>query len=207
MDEAGDLYDQQMRAYMGGQPPGRRRAARLAEFAKEYAFTAKPYQDVSLRVRGPVLCDLNHNFCYGWAEAKVATSTLMNALWMTPPGLMVKAALAVARAVDKTPESVPALVQSRKHIKAADFILRGGQHSAQLMRTYPAHKEKSIKECYANLTRLTEHYIFSPATAEARSGCSYFFEAAARFSQKVAFLMPSLTGSKVIGPPAFNWAS
>ena len=160
MDEVGELYDQQMRAYMGGQPPGRRRAARLAEFAKEYGFTAKPYQDVSLRVRGPVLCDLNHNFCYGWAEAKAATSTLMNALWMTPPGLMVKAALAVAQAIDKKPESVPALVQSRKHIKAADFKLSGGEHSAQLMRTYPAYKEKSIKECYANLTRLTEHYIF-----------------------------------------------
>ncbi|MDB5748510.1 MAG: phospholipase [Massilia sp.] len=160
MDEAGDLYDQQMRPYLGGQPPGRRKTARLAEFANEYAFTAKPYQDVSLRVRGPVLCDLNHNFCYGWAEAQAATSTLMNALWMTPPGLMVKATLAVARAIDKKPESVPALVQSRKHIKAADFILRGGQHSAQLMRTYPAYKEKSIKECYANLTRLTEHYIF-----------------------------------------------
>lgn len=160
MDEVGDLYDQQMRRDLGGQPTGRRRAARLAEFAKEYAFIAKPYQDVSLRVQGPVLCDLNHNFCYGWAEAKAASSTLMNALWMTPPGLMVKATLAVARAIDKKPESVPALVQSRRHIKAADFILRGGQHSAQLMRTYPAYKEKSIKECYANLTRLTEHYIF-----------------------------------------------
>ncbi|MBZ2209621.1 phospholipase [Massilia sp. R798] len=160
MDEVGELYDQQMRPYLSGQPRGQRRTTRLAEFAKENAFTAKPYQDVSLRVRGPVLCDLNHNFCYGWADAKAATSTLMNALWMTPPGLMVKAALAVAKAIDKKPESVPALVQSRKHIKAADFILRDGQHSAQLMRTYPAHKEKSIKECYANLTRLTEHYIF-----------------------------------------------
>ncbi|MBZ2209617.1 phospholipase [Massilia sp. R798] len=160
MDEVGELYDQQVRPYLSGQPQGQRRAARLAEFAKQHAFTAKPYQDVSLRVRGPVLCDLNHNFCYGWAEAKAATSTLMNALWMTPPGLMVKAALAVAKAIDTKPQSVPALAQSRKHIKAADFTLPGGQHSAQLMRTYPAHKEKSIKECYANLTRLTEHYIF-----------------------------------------------
>lgn len=160
MDEASDFYHQQQAQL--GMPVAKssRKAQRLVEFNAEYGFTAKPYQDVSLRVRGPVLCDLNHNFCYGWAESEPATSTLMNALWMTPPGLAVKAALAVARAIDKKPASVPALAQSRKHIKAADFILSDSKHSAQLMRTYPATREKSIKECYANLTRLTEHYIF-----------------------------------------------
>jgi phosphatidylserine/phosphatidylglycerophosphate/cardiolipin synthase-like enzyme len=161
MDEAADQYDRQVQAFSGlPERPSQRRAQRIAEFTKKYALTAKPYQDVSLRVRGPVLYDLNHNFCYGWAESEQATSTLFNALWMTPPGLAVKAALAVAKAIYKTPEKVPSLVQSRKHLKAADFILRGGQHSAQLMRTYPAYKEKSIKECYANLNRLTQHYIF-----------------------------------------------
>jgi phosphatidylserine/phosphatidylglycerophosphate/cardiolipin synthase-like enzyme len=159
MDEAGNLYD---RTVLSGQPgqPSQRRAQRIAEFTRKYAFTAKPYQDVSLRVRGPVLYDLNHNFCYGWAESEQATSTLFSALWMTPLGLAAKAALAAVRAVDKKPEKAPPLVQSRQHLKAADFILRDGQHSAQLMRTYPAYKEKSIKECYANLTRLTQHYIF-----------------------------------------------
>ncbi len=161
MDEAWDRYDRQMQA-LSGRPeqPSRYKAERLAEFVSKYAFTAKPYQDVSLRVRGPILYDMNHNFCYGWAEAQQATSSLMNAIWMTPPGLAAGAALAVAKAIDKKPEKVPPLVQSRKHLKAADFILRSGQHSAQLMRTYPAYKEKSIKECYANLTRLTQHYIF-----------------------------------------------
>jgi phosphatidylserine/phosphatidylglycerophosphate/cardiolipin synthase-like enzyme len=159
MDEAGDLYDRTVLSGLPGQP-SQRRAQRIAEFTKKYAFTAKPYQDVSLRVRGPVLYDLNHNFCYGWAESEQATPTLFNALWMTPLGLAAKAALAVAKAIDKKPEKVPPLVQSRQHLKAADFILRGGQHSAQLMRTYPAYKEKSIKECYANLTRLTQQYIF-----------------------------------------------
>jgi phosphatidylserine/phosphatidylglycerophosphate/cardiolipin synthase-like enzyme len=160
-DEAADLYDRQVQAFSGlPERPSQRRAQRIAEFVKKYAFTAKPYQDVSLRVRGPVLYDMNHNFCYGWAESEQADSTLFNALWMTPPGLVVKAALAVAKAIDKTPEKVPPLVQSRRHLKAADFILRDGQHSAQLMRTYPAYKEKSIKECYANLTRLAQKYIF-----------------------------------------------
>jgi phosphatidylserine/phosphatidylglycerophosphate/cardiolipin synthase-like enzyme len=161
IDEGWDRYDRQMQMLKGlpEQPP-RRKAERRVEFFKKYAFTAKPYQDVSLRVRGPILYDMNHNFCYGWAEAEQATSTLMNAIWMTPPGLAIKATLAVANTINKKPEKVPALVQSRQHLKAADFKLPGGQHSAQLMRTYPAYKEKSIKECYANLTRLTQHYIF-----------------------------------------------
>lgn len=159
MDEARDMYDRQMyRNQSGG--ASQRRSARIIEFERTYGFTAKPYQDVSLRVLGPVLYDLNHNFCHGWAEAEQATSTLFSALWMTPPGLAAKAALAVAKAANIMPEKVSPLVQSRKHLKAADFIRRGGQHSAQLMRTYPAYKEKSIKECYANLTRLTQHYIF-----------------------------------------------
>lgn len=158
-DEALDLYDRQMSRGLSGQA-SRRRSERLMEFIRKYAFTAKPYQDVSLRVRGPVLYDMNHNFCYGWAEAEQATSSLFNALWMTPPGLAAKAALAVSKTIYTKPEKAPPLVQSRQHLKATDFILRDGQHSAQLMRTYPAYKEKSIKECYANLTRLTQHYIF-----------------------------------------------
>lgn len=161
MDEAMDRYDRQVQT-LTGQPEQapRRRAQRMVEFTKKYGFTAKPYQDVSLRVRGPVLYDMNHNFCYGWAEAERATSSLFNALWMTPLGLAAKAAQAVAKAVDKTPEKMPPLMLSRNRLKAADFVLRDGQHSAQLMRTYPAYKEKSIKECYANLVRLTQHYIF-----------------------------------------------
>jgi phosphatidylserine/phosphatidylglycerophosphate/cardiolipin synthase-like enzyme len=161
MDEAMDRYDRQIQTLTGQPEQGpRRRAQRMVEFTKKYGFTAKPYQDVSLRVRGPVLYDMNHNFCYGWAEAEQATSSLFNALWMTPLGLAAKAAQAVTKAVEKAPEKMPPLMLSRNRLKAADFVLRDGQHSAQLMRTYPAYKEKSIKECYANLARLTQHYIF-----------------------------------------------
>ena len=161
VDEAMDRYDRQVQALTGqSEQPPRRRAQRMVEFTKKYGFTAKPYQDVSLRVRGPILYDMNHNFCYGWAEAEQATSSLFNALWMTPLGLAANAGITVAKAVDKTPQKMPPLMLSRNHLKAADFILRDGQHSAQLMRTYPAYKEKSIKECYANLTRLAQHYIF-----------------------------------------------
>jgi phosphatidylserine/phosphatidylglycerophosphate/cardiolipin synthase-like enzyme len=161
MDEALDLYDRQMQA-MSGRPeqPSRRKAERLIEFSNKYAFTAKPYQDVSLRVRGSILYDMNHNFCYGWAESETGTPALNNAIWMTPPGMAGASEPAVVKATGQKPEIVPALVQSRQRLKAADFALKDCHHSAQLLRTYPAYQEKSIKECYANLTRLTHHYIF-----------------------------------------------
>lgn len=161
MDEAQDWYDQQIRS-MSGQPeqPSRRRAQRLIEFGETYGFTAKPYQDVSLRVRGSILYDMNHNFCYGWEESSPGTSALNNAIWMTPPGMAgVEEPIAV-KATEQKAANLPALVQSRRHLKAADFALKNSHHSAQLLRTYPAYQEKTIKECYANLTRLTHHYIF-----------------------------------------------
>jgi len=160
-DEALDRYDQQLRR-MSGLPEqtSRRKAERLADFARQYGFTAKPYQDVSLRVRGSILYDLNHNFCTGWEESEKATSALMNALWMTPPGLVIKAAHAVAKATNKPMAKTHPLVKRREHLKPANFSLKDCHHSAQLLRTYPAYQEKSIKECYANLTRLTHHYIF-----------------------------------------------
>ena len=161
IDEAWDRYDRQMQMMSGQtEQPLTRKAERLGEFFKKYAITAKPYQDVSLRVRGPILYDMNHNFCTGWAESEEATSTLMNAIWMTSPGLAVKAALAVANAVAKPSGTAHPSVRSRSHLKAPDFALKNCHHSAQLLRTYPAKQEKSIKECYANLTRLTHHYIF-----------------------------------------------
>jgi phosphatidylserine/phosphatidylglycerophosphate/cardiolipin synthase-like enzyme len=161
IDEARDLYDRQMQM-LSGRPdqPSRRKAERLVEFINKYAFTAKPYQDVSLRVRGPVLYDMNHNFCYGWAESETDTPGSNNAIGMTPPGMAGAEEAAAINAIGAKPDNVPALVQSRRHLKAADFALKDCHHSAQLLRTYPAYQEKSIKECYANLTRLTHHYIF-----------------------------------------------
>lgn len=48
----------------------------------------------------------------------------------------------------------------RKKLVPAAFALPNGRHSAQLVRTQPMHREKGIKECYANLTRQLERYIF-----------------------------------------------
>lgn len=161
IDEARDRMDRQMQAMMGlPEQPSRRKAERLAAFINKYGFTAKPYQDVSLRVRGPVLYDMNHNFCHGWAESEPGTPTLNNAIWMTPPGMAGVEAPVAGKAAGQKPATLPAIVQSRGHLKAADFALKDCHHSAQLLRTYPAYQEKAIKECYANLTRLTHHYIF-----------------------------------------------
>ncbi|WP_020651641.1 phospholipase D-like domain-containing protein [Massilia niastensis] len=161
MDETQDWYERQVRS-MSGQPEqaSRRKAERLIEFISQYGFTAKPYQDVSLRVRGSILYDMNHNFCHGWEESEPGTPALNNAIWMTPPGMAGVEEPVAVKATDQKPATLPALVQSRRHLKAADFALKDCHHSAQLLRTYPAYQEKSIKECYANLTRLTHHYIF-----------------------------------------------
>jgi phosphatidylserine/phosphatidylglycerophosphate/cardiolipin synthase-like enzyme len=158
MDEAWNSYQRHL---MPGdsEQSSRREQEQIAEFARKYSFTAKPYQDVSLRVRGPILYDLNHNFCYGWAESEPAGPTLSLALWLTPP---LAVATTAARSIVKAIERKVPLPDSaqRQKLKPGDFKLRGGQHSAQLIRTQPMYKEKSIKECYANLTRLAQHYIF-----------------------------------------------
>lgn len=159
IDEAHDRYEQMAYSATPFQL-GLRRAGRMAKFAEQHALVAKPYQDVSLRVCGPVLYDLNHNFCTGWAETGSVKSTFSTALGLTPIGLAVKATQAIVGAIVTAAPRLPDPAQSRKHIKAAEFIVRGARHSAQLLRTYPATKEKAIKECYANLNRLTEHYLF-----------------------------------------------
>jgi phosphatidylserine/phosphatidylglycerophosphate/cardiolipin synthase-like enzyme len=161
IDEAQDWYERQMRS-MSGLPDlaSQRKTERLMEFIRKYGFTAKPYQDVSLRVRGSILYDMNHNFCFGWAESEPGTPALNNAIWMTPPGMAGVEEPVAIKGAGQAPATLPALAQSRRHLKAADFALKDCHHSAQLLRTYPTYQEKSIKECYANLTRLTHHYIF-----------------------------------------------
>ena len=161
MDEAIDSYERQMQRMMGRpEQSSQRSAQRHYELHKKHAFTAKPYQDVSLRVRGSVLYDLNHNFCSGWIESQMGAPELSNAIWMTPPVMMGGPHPAAAKAASKQAEKVLAIEKSRQHLKPAGFALKNCHHSAQLLRTYPAYQEKSIKECYANLTRLTHHYIF-----------------------------------------------
>ena len=143
-----DAKDQAVTAYM-------------ERWTKKNAYVAKPYQDVSLRVRGPVLFDLNHNFCEAWSESVPPSSIVMEQYWL----LCAVAAPLVhmaSRGLQKLvrPETDAGFAERRKSLVPNVFSVKGGMHSAQLLRTQPMHGEKSIKECYANLTRLTQHYIF-----------------------------------------------
>jgi phosphatidylserine/phosphatidylglycerophosphate/cardiolipin synthase-like enzyme len=152
LDEAWDRYHRELRPDLP--PPPSRRTERMAQFASKYGVRAKPYQDVSLRVRGPIVYDLNHNFRQGWESSTRARSLFSVALGLA------QIATVAAKAIDKLLDPVPDLDPRRKTLNPADFALSYGRHSAQLMRTEPANKEKAIKECYANLNRLALKYIF-----------------------------------------------
>ncbi len=133
-------------------------------YLADNSSVAKPYQDVSCRLRGPVLYDLNLNFCQAWSESK-------------PPGSLFfdtcRAFLNLAPVAKKLAQSAhDKVVSALHHEMDGDFIKRrakipwtafqlpNGRHSVQLIRTQPMHGEKGVKECYANLTRQMQHYMF-----------------------------------------------
>jgi len=153
-----------MRGHRGGDPDHERK--RLLRFYREHGFTAKPYQDVSVRMRGPILYDLNHNFCQAWSESRGTTVTLKHAFWMGVSALVrfLPGPAGLADSLDRqadlasTPD--PGFIERRKKLAALAFKRPGAKHSVQLMRTQPMHGEKAIKECYANLNRQLQHYIF-----------------------------------------------
>lgn len=121
-------------------------------YLDQNSYIAKPYQDVSCRLQGPVLFDLNHNFCEAWQESERPSDVF----WlMAQPKRVVEWA---RRLLDG--EMDQKFIERRKKIPSKAFNLPDGQHSVQLMRTHPMHGEKAIKECYANLTRQMQHYIF-----------------------------------------------
>jgi phosphatidylserine/phosphatidylglycerophosphate/cardiolipin synthase-like enzyme len=133
----------------------------LEDYLKRNAYVAKPYQDVSARIRGPALYDLNHNFCQAWDESTPPSSQFTEKYWLITKYLS-RGLHDISRSVQKMVHSDPDhdFADRRKAIKPDAFILTGGQHSMQLLRTQPMHGEKTIKECYANLTRQAHHYIF-----------------------------------------------
>jgi len=133
----------------------------LERYHKQNAYVAKPYQDVSTRVHGPVLYDLNHNLCQGWSESTPPSSYFTEKYWLVTKYLN-RRLHNFSRAIQKLTHRDPDhnFVERRKAVKPEAFILGSGQHSAQLLRTQPMHGEKTIKECYANLTRQAHHYIF-----------------------------------------------
>ena len=133
----------------------------MQAFRDKNTYVTKPYQDVSVRLRGPVLYDLNHNFCQAWGESTPPSTGFMDTYWLATKYL--------SRGLHKASRFVQKIVHSDKDgdfgkrratLKPEAYALPGGQHSVQLMRTQPLHGEKTIKECYANLTRQIQHFIF-----------------------------------------------
>jgi phosphatidylserine/phosphatidylglycerophosphate/cardiolipin synthase-like enzyme len=132
----------------------------VQSYIDRHSYMAKPYQDVSCRLRGPILCDLNHNFCQAWQESTRPSSLFMELGWLIPlPDL--PSVLNIFKKVGDWShhEMDPDFIARRATIKSDAFALKNGQHNVQLLRTQPLHGEKSIKECYANLTRQMMHYM------------------------------------------------
>jgi phosphatidylserine/phosphatidylglycerophosphate/cardiolipin synthase-like enzyme len=122
------------------------------KYIEERTYVTKPYQDVSCRLRGPILCDLNHNFSQAWSESAPPSSFFFELI-----GVLLKPVFnRKTEASRKDNEKL----KPRKEMTWKSFMLNEGIHSVQLLRTQPLHGEKSIKECYANLTRQMHHYIF-----------------------------------------------
>lgn len=124
------------------------------------SHVAKPYQDVSCRLRGPILYDLNHNFCQAWSESERPGALFKDLISLipTPALLTIKAVNAVGDLLHE--EMDPGFIERRARIRLGDLSVPYGRHTVQLLRTQPLHGEKAIKECYANLTRQMSHYIF-----------------------------------------------
>lgn len=133
----------------------------VQSYIDQNSYVTKPYQDVSCRVLGPILYDLNHNFCQAWSESTRPSSIFTELCWfvqlpasLRPPNPFKKAGDWMHNEMD------PEFIARRNKIPLSAFNLPSGNHNLQLLRTQPLHGEKCIKECYANLTRQMLHYMF-----------------------------------------------
>lgn len=129
----------------------------VQSYIDRHSHVVKPYQDVSCRLHGPILYDLNHNFCQAWEKSSRPPSFFMDTAWFSSPP--------IKRLVKKIGNWLHAemdadFIARRAKIPIKAFKLQNGTHTVQLLRTEPNFAEKSIKECYANLNRQILRYIF-----------------------------------------------
>lgn len=153
----GECYDS---AGPGYQLSSQQQAAKerlVQSYIDKNSHVVKPYQDVSCRLHGPILYDLNHNFCQAWEKSTRPTSLFMDTAWFFNPPIK----RIVKKAGDWLHDEMdPEFIARRAKIPLSAFRLQNGLHNVQLLRTEPQHTEKTIKECYANLSRQTLRYIF-----------------------------------------------
>lgn len=157
----GQCYDTPASGYVLTERQQADKERLVQSYIDKHSRVSKPYQDVSCRLQGPVLHDLNHNFCQAWQESERPSSLFLDICRVVPASTL-RLARAAARAIGDIfhSETDPSFIERRAKIPPSAFNLRNGEHSVQLVRTQPMHGEKGAKECYANLTRQMLHYMF-----------------------------------------------
>lgn len=178
------------------------------------SHVSKPFQDVSCRVQGPILYDLNHNFCQAWEESKRPSSLFLELCWLAwrpslrnPAKVLEKIGDALHKEMD------PGFVARRRALPLKAFDLQDARHNLQLLRTQPLHAEKTIKECYANLTRQMQHYIFIQNQyiqykpwAEHLMECSRCLRASGYLKPLYVFILTSTPESDGMDRPTYDVA-
>ena len=202
-----------------GQPTEAQLAAKdkaMREYLARISRVAKPYQDVSCRLLGPVLYDLNHNFCQAWQEAARPAGIFVDAITTLvhtiPVGKWLDVNLKRAAAAAQANAGID-FIEQRKKVTPGALGFPEGRHSVQLMRTQPMHGEKAIKECYANMMRQTHHYIFLQnqyvqyeAWAEHLKECAQRLRAANYDAQLYVFIQTSTPESDGMDEPTYSVA-
>ncbi|MGK5025947.1 phospholipase D-like domain-containing protein [Janthinobacterium sp. RB2R34] len=152
----GERYDSASPGYRLSPAQQATKERLVQSYMDKNSHVAKPYQDVSCRLHGPILHDLNQNFCQAWENSTEPPSLFLDTAWLIIPPVWFARKIGdwIHNKMD------PDFITRRAKIPWEAFKLQNGQHNVQLLRTEPQHAEKSIKECYANLTRQIHHYIF-----------------------------------------------
>lgn len=145
------------------------KALAVKRYLDDNCYICKPYQDVSLRVKGPIVFDVNHNFCQAWGESTPAHPLFVESFvmlgrltsWIIESSKVGKMLDIASSVITPKKIAIPEDFIRQRSVKTPDdYAIPSAVHSAQLLRTQPLHGEKTMKECYANLNRQVLHYMF-----------------------------------------------
>lgn len=120
-----------------------------------------PLHDFSMRVEGPLLIDINRNFCQAWEMNRIKGLSDFTAREISPPAGSQNVA---PSALEK--ENPGQLLQSREPLEASILAQLKGNANGQIVRTRPDQKfpdgaqEKEVKDAYLQVVRHASNYIF-----------------------------------------------
>lgn len=133
----------------------------------EMSYT--PFHDFSMHVKGPVLIDLNHNFCEAWDKKRVSgifDLTEDNIPFPEPGSHPAQASRSVRRSALEE-RGATTLADERKQYEQSILSQTAqGSARAQIVRTRPDERfsddfqEKEVKDAYLQATRHASNYIF-----------------------------------------------